>query len=248
MNAVQHVTESLLRGWHEGRRQSVDGMHLTTPAEAYEVQHQVASAMGWFDNSSARVWKLGGAPNGLISAARVPDDAVHFSGWQVPAGYCFAYGIEAEIFVRLSHDLTECPHLSCAYNAIDAWLPGIELCDTRWIDGDKVDPLLRLADRQLNRALIMGEQLKFRQHPNWNEMNVSLQVNGVLQVGTKNQHPFGDPLSSLPWLAAHAAAQSTPLQAGDLIATGSWSGLFWAPEKARIEATFAGMGSVVILT
>lgn len=138
--------------------------------------------------------------DGLISAARVPTDAVHPSGWQVPPGYCSGYGIEAEIFVRLSRDLNEHTDLDLAYDAVEAWMPGIELCDTRWLEGEKADPLLRLADQQLSRALIAGKPQLFRKSLNWNEQKVSLLVNGVSHIFGKVGHPFIDPLSSLPGL------------------------------------------------
>ena len=249
MNTVERVTASLIRGWQEGRRQSADGLSLDTAAQAYEVQQRVADRMGWFNGAPARSWKLGGKPDdGLISAARVPTDAVHPSGWQVPPGYCSGYGIEAEIFVRLSRDLNEHTDLDLAYDAVEAWMPGIELCDTRWLEGEKADPLLRLADQQLSRALIAGKPQLFRKSLNWNELKVSLLVNGVSHIFGKVGHPFIDPLSSLPWLARHAVAYSNPLRAGDLVATGSWTGLCWVSAGSRVEVAFDGLGEAVLFT
>jgi hypothetical protein len=99
--------------------------------------------------------------------------------------------------VRLSRDLNEHTDLDLAYDAVEAWMPGIELCDTRWLEGEKADPLLRLADQQLSRALIAGKPQLFRKSLNWNEQKVSLLVNGVSHIFGKVGHPFIDPLSSL---------------------------------------------------
>lgn len=248
MSAVEQVAASLIRSWQEGRRQPLPSVALTSEAEAYEVQRQVAETIGGLACSGPQAWKLGGAPAGLISAARVPSAAVHGTGWQAPADYCFAFGIEGELFVRLAHDLDEHTDLAKAYAAIDAWMPGIELCDTRWVRGERAAPLLRLADQQLNRALILGEPQRLQGLPNWAQQAVELKVDGAVVFSASGSHPFAEPLHSLPWLARHAAAQGQPLRAGDLVATGSWTGLYWAPMGAQVEVAFMGLGSVVMHT
>lgn len=244
MSAVQQVAASLIRAWQAHERQPTEGLVLDNAAQAYEVQRQVAAAMGWFAQAPARAWKLGGAPGGLISAAGVPADAVHPSGWHVPPGHCHSLGIEGELFVRLSRDLDEHTDLATAYAAIDAWMPGIELCDTRWVAGAQADALLRLADQQLNRALIVGEPVSLSALPDWSMQAATLRVDGEQVVMGRGSHPFVEPLNSLPWLARHAAALGNPLRAGDLIATGSWTGIHWVAVGASVEVEFAGLGRV----
>ncbi|MBD8601905.1 MULTISPECIES: fumarylacetoacetate hydrolase family protein [unclassified Pseudomonas] len=248
MSAVEQVAQRLIRAWREGRRQPVEGLRLDSEAQAYDVQRRVAEAMGWFADAPARAWKLGGAPGSLISAAGVPAGTVRASGWQVPPGHCHALGIEGELFVRLSRDLDEHTDLAAAYAAIDAWMPGIELCDTRWVDGIQADALLRLADQQLNRELIVGLPVTLAAVPDWSAQAATLHVDGEQVVRGLGSHPFREPLNSLPWLARHAVALGNPLRAGDLIATGSWTGIHWAPPGASIEVDFPGIGSVTLAT
>lgn len=248
MSAVEHVAASLIRGWREGRQQPLPALSLGSEAEAYEVQRQVAHALGWFDAEPPAAWKLGGAPDGLISAAVVPPTAVHASGWQVPSGDCFGLGIEGEVIVRLSRDLDENADPTTIHTAIDAWMPGIELCGTRWLQGDQAEPLMRLADQQLNRALILGAPHTLAQLPDWTGQSVELRVGGKTVVTGSGSHPFSNPLSSLPWLARHAAARGMPLRAGHLVATGSWTGIYWAQAGAQIEVEFAGMGTAGLST
>ena len=248
MSAVERVAKRLIDAWREGQRQSVDGLQLDTQAQAYDVQRRVAEAIGWFEQAPARAWKLGGAPASFISAAGVPAGAVHASGWQVPPGHCHGLGIEGELFVRLSRDLDEHTDLAAAYAAIDAWVPGIELCDTRWVDGAQADALLRLADQQLNRGLIVGTPVALASIPDWSAQAATLRVDGEQVVRGLGSHPFREPLNSLPWLARHAVALGNPLRAGDLIATGSWTGLYWAPPDASIEVDFPGIGTVTLAT
>ncbi|MEX3773037.1 2-keto-4-pentenoate hydratase [Pseudomonas sp. MYb118] len=244
MSTVARVAASLIRAWQEGRQQPLPTVELANEAEAYAVQREVAEALGWFADGPPTAWKLGGAPGGMISAAGVPAGAVHPSGWQVPPGDAFGCGIEGELIVRLSRDLDPNTDLDTARKAVDAWMPGIELCGTRWLQGDQAGPLLRLADQQLNRGLVLGEPQRLVDLPDWSKQSVVLRVDGVVEFSGVGSHPFGDPLSSLPWLARHAAALGSPLRAGDSVACGSWTGIYWAKGGGRVEVEFAGVGRV----
>lgn len=244
MTGTSKVAAALIRAWREGRPESFEGLELMTESDAYLVQQAVAAELGWFREDVSSAWKLGGSPGGLISAARVPDSSIHSSGWQVPERYCSRFGIEGELVVRLGQDIDEHANAATVYEAIEAWHVGIELCDTRFLNGERANPLLRLADQQLNRALILGEAIK--PAPDWSGQAVQVWVNGQIQIADIASHPFTDPLSSLPWLARHAVAENRPLKAGDLVATGSWTGLFWAPSGSTIKVEFVGQGEVLL--
>lgn len=242
--SIDAVARRLITGWRTGRRQPLSGLALPDTAAAYAVQRRVSDVLGWFDGARPAAWKLGGAPGGMISAAAVPAIAIHRSGWHVPLGYATELGIEGELVVRLGRDLTNTPDLTEIRFAIDAWLPAIELCDTRLEGGINADPLLRLADQQLNRALILGDAVKLLDLPNWSHQTAKVWVDSHEVLSADGSHPFLDPLSSLPWLARHAAAQGTPLRAGDLIATGSWTGIYWANPGQTIIFNLIGVGEV----
>lgn len=246
MNGVAEVAAALIRAWKEGAPVPCDRLDLMTETEAYLVQQTVAAEFGWFEEDSMTAWKLGGNPGGLISAARVPNSAIHASGWRVSEEYCHRRGIEGELFVRLGRDLDGNADHASAQKAIESWHVGIELCDTRFRDGEQAHPLLRLADQQLSRALVLGE--KIQPPADWSAQTVQIWVDGQLQVSDQGSHPFTDPLSSLPWLARHAESQNRPLKAGDLIATGSWTGLFWATPGANVKFDVVGLGEVMLLT
>jgi len=245
---IKSVADRLIDSWHSGRRQPVSGLSLPDANAAYTVQRLVTESLGWFEGTRPCAWKLGGAPGGLVSCAAIPSNSIHPSGWQVPARYAVGLGIEGELAIRLGRDLSDTPDIVEIRAAIDAWLPAIELCDTRLEEDARVDPLLRLADQQLNRALILGEPFLLVDLPEWTRQPVVLEVNGHKQLAATGSHPFVDPLASLPWLARHAAEQNTPLRAGDLIATGSWTGLYWASWGQRIDVGFGKFGKATLLT
>lgn len=246
MSSAVNVAKKLIQAWREGVWQSSSDLRLDSEADAYLVQAMVASELEWFVGSGPNFWKLGGTPGNLVSTAQVPPDAIHPSGWKVTPGYCERYGIESELIIRLGRDLNSRADLSQAHDAVDAWYVGIELCDTRFVNGECVDPLLRLADRQLNRALIIGDEV--RPSGNWGSQSVELRIDGSIVKQEKGGHPFLDPLLSVPWLARHAAARGHSLKAGDLVATGSWTGLVWAPPGSVVHVEFVGLGAASLST
>lgn len=246
MSSAAEVAQKLIQAWRGGICQPFSELRLESEADAYLVQQMVASELGWFEGETANAWKLGGNPGNLVSTARVPPHAIHSSGWRVPQSYCDRYGIEGELIIQLGHDLDEQTDLSAAHRAVESWYVGIELCDTRFNLGENADALLRLADQQLNRALVIGDSVK--PTAAWGRQSVELRINGVSSRRDVGGHPFTDPLSSVPWLARHAAVQGRPLKAGDLIATGSWTGLVWAPPASEIHVEFVGLGGVLLST
>jgi 2-keto-4-pentenoate hydratase len=46
----------------------------------------------------------------------------------------------------------------------------------------------------------------------------------------------------LPWLAAHAARRCGGLRRGDVVTTGTWTGMHFAAAGDAIEARFPGLG------
>lgn len=215
---------------------------LASTAQAYAVQAEVAQRLGWFTSDRQRVWKLGGNPGTGACAAAVPAEAVHQSGWQVPAQ---VLGLEAELAVRLGRDLPAGSTVAEALAAVDAWIPCIEVCASRFADAT-VDPLLQLADQQLNCALVLGEPVKLTKGYDWSSLGVSLEVDARVLLHQRGGHPWRDPLSVLPWLATHAAHHADGLHAGDTIATGSWIGLLPVPAGATVQISFGEFGKAEV--
>jgi 2-keto-4-pentenoate hydratase len=51
-------------------------------------------------------------------------------------------------------------------------------------------------------------------------------------------------LCLLTWLANHTNVRSGGLRRGDIVTTGSWTGLRFVASGARVEAAFPGIGGV----
>ncbi len=59
-------------------------------------------------------------------------------------------------------------------------------------------------------------------------------------------NPAGHPKRLLAWLAGHAASRGKPLKKGDIVTTGSHTGITIAPLGARVTARFEGLGEAVL--
>ena len=120
----------------------------------------------------------------------------------------------------------------------------IEVVDSRFLDIGAVDALSLLADFQSNGALVVDDGLAMPQAFESSTQQVALHIDGVDVLESRGSNPAGDVLSLLAWLANHAAARSGGLRRGDIVTTGSWTGMRFVGARTRVKATFAGIGGV----
>jgi 2-keto-4-pentenoate hydratase len=67
-----------------------------------------------------------------------------------------------------------------------------------------------------------------------------------VQVDRHGSNPAGDPLLSLTRLANHLHAFGLHLEAGQVVTTGSWTGMLWVDGGQRVTGGFDGLGEVVV--
>src|SRR4029450_4648205 len=118
----------------------------------------------------------------------------------------------------------------------------IEIVDSRFVDLDAVDALSVLADFQSNGALVVGNGVALPQAFESSTQEVALDIDGVRGVESRGSNPAGDGLHLVAWLANHATARSGGLRRGDIVTTGSWTGMRFVASGARVEAAVAGIG------
>lgn len=71
-----------------------------------------------------------------------------------------------------------------------------------------------------------------------------LAFDGQPVASTRGANPACDIWRLLGWLAWHCARRRRPLRAGDIVTTGSCTGLLFAAEDAHVQAQLEGIGLV----
>ncbi|HCP53503.1 MAG: hypothetical protein CMK72_16375 [Pseudomonadaceae bacterium] len=256
MTDTSQLHDALIEAWRSGTPLNEEAATRLAPADnqaAYRVQHQVGEALQWFAQGRPHAWKIGAASNESLPTAAPIADAVVIHGLpespaQLPLSTRHTlFGIEVELAIRLARDLPASADAAQIKAAVAEVIVAIEVCDVRAQAWQKLPATFRLADQQMNRWLILGNATAGGWQDDYAQRGVQLQVNGAPVALKDSRHPLGDPLCLLPWLCNHVAEQyPAGLRAGDVITTGTWTGLYEAQPGDRICASFDGLGGVAL--
>jgi len=156
----------------------------------------------------------------------------------MPASLPGLIGVEPEVAFRIATvDLAS----GKAEVQVDACCVSIEVVASRFIDPEQLDASLKLADQQMNAALVLGPWCSLPAKP-WPSISCTATVNGAAIADSADGHPCGDPLWALNWLADHAQRFGLPLRGGDVVTTGRWLGMLPISQPGLFEARFDGVG------
>ena len=75
---------------------------------------------------------------------------------------------------------------------------------------------------------------------------VALSIGGTVRARGASAGALGHPLDGLTWIANELSRRGYGLEAGDIIATGTWTGLHFVREPAAVVADFGSMGRVEV--
>ena len=212
-------------------------------ADAYAIQDAVVDGTG----------AVGGWKVGAKSPTAEPTCSPLCAAWIVNSPAAFdadrfaRHGIEAELAFTLACDL---PRSRGEYgerdvaSAIATVHAAIEVVDSRFADMAGVDALSQLADSLSHGALVVGPGIALPATFDLARQAVELRFDDAPEYSGMNSNPAGHPFRLLAWLANHAAGRRGGLRRGDVVTTGSWSGLRFAGPRASVWASFRGVGGV----
>ncbi len=237
----------------DGRRQSGLDPALVPPdaAAAYRVAADVAGQLGW----PVAGWKIAANKPEMQQALRAsaPMAGRVFQPFlrRDPATFDHATLlwplVECELVVRLGADLPGRPagytpeEVAAAVAAIHV---GVEVAECRFVHDDAFPPLTAiLADSSGSGHLVVGPEI-----PDWRDADipgaaVSLTVNGVERRTGRVADAIGHPLETVGWLANQPAITGG-LRAGQVVSTGTCSGMLLAQAGDEMRASFGGLGAV----
>ena len=255
---MSNVEDLAARLW-EARRDGgiVDPATVSEPAsdtEAYAVQAEIVRLSG----QPARGFKVGSTSAeaqkllGTSEPGSCPVLAPYY--FDAPASITLVPehvpALEGEFAFRLGHDLpprdndvTEAE----VRDAIDAIAGAIEVVGTRLKGGlAGKGRFFTTADSGANIALVVGSWvsdwrgLDLKSHP------VEMRVNGEVKGSGVGSRALGDPLNVMVWLANQQSRLGRGLKAGEVVSTGTCTGLDPVAPGDQVVAGFGSLGDVAI--
>jgi 2-keto-4-pentenoate hydratase len=213
-------------------------------AEAYTIQKEISAALGPIGG-----WKVGAkGPTAEPACAPMPANLMYAA----PHSFAFSgsHGVEAEIAIRIKKDLPPraAPYLvEDVRAAVDTVHPAIEIVGSRFAEPNRESPLSILADSLANTAFIYGAGMRGQTNIDQVGQAVKLSFDSSVVADVVGGNPAGDIWRLVAWLANHLASHHEGLRAGQIVTTGSCTGLLFPEPHTRVAAVFNGLGQVEAL-
>ncbi|MDX6804777.1 fumarylacetoacetate hydrolase family protein [Terrihabitans rhizophilus] len=210
-------------------------------AGSYAVQARVCEAFG-----PARAFKTGRkSASAPVICAPILDGALRPSGSVFRSSEFASCGIELEIGFRIELPLPpfDAPDFEAAVRASVTAVPVIEVVDGRIEGFETMSDLLKLADNQINAGLVWAEPIT-AEDPDLAEPEVDLRLNGVSVVSGRQRVPGGDAFSVFLAFANVIGEHCGGLQPGQIVTTGSLTGLIYVQPGTHVEGQIRGLGKV----
>jgi len=249
VNSVS-LAQSLWHARREGYAIARPEISLTL-GEAYQLQQEIVRLsgkrqLGWKvgSTSAAAQTKLGTKEPG---AGALIEGFCYQSGATVPISSAHHVCVEGEFAFIVGRDMvfSNPPELDEIADHIDAMIPGLEVVGSRYESGlDGSGRELVTADGGANIAFVGGEPQR-----NWSIDELPhqsvVQFRNGEQVATGNgADALGHPLNVIRWLIEHCAANDVTLKKGEIITTGTCTGLVAVSAGDVVVTEFSGLGQV----
>lgn len=202
-------------------------------------------------------WKAAFTNDAAMAKMKTPEPALGplFEPWFFESGAnvstpenCFRR-IESEYAFKMARGL---PARAEAYTrdevagAVASLHPAIEIVDTRVDGGFDIGARLLIADHCANFGFICGDGVA-----DWHGLDliaqpVTLSVDGTEAARGSGADVMGDPVGSLAWLANKLRERGKGLQAGDVVTTGSCTGMHPVPRDCSLVADFGALGQCAV--
>ena len=255
MTAAHELARALWRARTGGgviARAAADDIAST--AAAYDVQRRVVALAGL----KRAGWKVGATSEaaqkllGVTEPATAPMFAAdcHNSPADVAVFDGQSASLECELAFRFTIAL---PARDKAYGrgevlaAVGAVLPAIEVVGCRFEGGFAGLGAARLiADMVANSAWVRGTE-----RADWRRFDLKRHAVRLIHAGRKvaegvGANALGDPLSVLEWTANHLSALGDGIAAGEVVSTGTLTGVTAVKPGDRLLADFAELGRVEV--
>jgi 2-oxo-3-hexenedioate decarboxylase/2-keto-4-pentenoate hydratase len=172
---------------------------------------------------------------------------VHESGASLNTKDFVRVGVECEIAARIARDLlpAEAPFTAeWMAEAIEAYLPAIEIVDDRYAKWETLGAPTLVADDFFAAGCVLGKPVARSAAPNLLKVVGRARINGVKVGQGTGADVLGHPHNALAWLANHLAVDGKGLRAGDIVLTGSLVKTVWLKAGDSVVMELTGLGKV----
>lgn len=240
---IHAATQLLLDARNSGVVLDWRRLAIGDAATAYAVQDAQIMRLGPVGG-----WKVGSKGDGSEPACSpLPAACVLPSGASLAGPQWRQRGLEVELAVRVGRDCDHggaLPGRAEVQDIFDAVMPAIEVVETRLGNLPCENPWAAMADLQSHGALVVGPASPMPAvTPELSDIVASLAIDGEQQVRTSGGNP-ADLWPTLAWLVRHCALRGMPLKKGQIVTTGSCTGLHNARAGTLVEAALEGIGAV----
>lgn len=211
--------------------------------DAHAIQDATVVALG----ETVAGWKVGAREDGKVVRGALLKSRVLKSGDGISTAQVPLLGIEAEVAFRFEQALPprDRPYTYEEVAAAVIAFPAIEIVDSRYRELLDAPLLERVADFASNGAFVCGEA-----QPRWRDLDLknlhaSLAIDGSVVAQRTGGHPAGDPLLPAVELVNDLRLERG-VRAGQLMTTGTCTGINFAKPGQRAKAVFEGFGSVEV--
>jgi 2-keto-4-pentenoate hydratase len=130
-------------------------------------------------------------------------------------------------------------------DAVDAMMPAIEIISPRFESIPFGTPGQALADCGVNGGIVLGSPITDWRGIDYPAHKTSLVVDGKTVVEGTGSLVLGHPFKSLVWLANNVGRLGHTMAKGQVLTTGSMTGIYHVPQGAETVGDFGRFGRVV---
>lgn len=239
---IAAATQLLLDARHSGLALDWRRLAVGDAETAYAVQDAQLLRLGPVGG-----WKVGSKGDGsLPGCAALPASGIVASGSELRGPQWRMRGLEVELALRVGRDYDpgeQEPDEAELRTVFDAILPAIEVVETRLGHPPCTNPWAGMADLQSHGALIIGAAQPLPATLSLRQIVAGLHVDGQEIIRTTGGNP-AELWTMLGWLALHCARRGQPWRGGQIITTGSCTGLQLARGGRLVAAALEGIGAV----
>lgn len=237
---------------HGGKVPRVTRPNSTAVDEGYAVQRQ-SERLAHLPRVG---WKVGATSSSVQALFGIDEPATapmfkpfcFISPKTVPMLMDQHTNVEAEFAFQFGDDL---PPRNLFYDreeilsAVAAVIPAIEIVSCRFEGGfEQLGAMQLVADMTAHSAFVKGQPTRV-----WKDMDLRLhhvvlrKNNRIVAEGT-GANVLGDPIAVLEWTANHLSKMGEPILSGEVVTTGTCTGLIQASPGDRFVADFGELGVV----